>query len=76
MFDSVKTEKQAVEFFSTFGGVGCEVVNSSRAYARYLCHLDNPEKASYKIDQVRQFGGQIILLLLVRCLIFRKLLKR
>ena len=57
MFDSVKTQKQAVEFFSTFGGVGCEVVNSCRAYARYLCHLDNPEKAFYSIDQVRQFGG-------------------
>lgn len=57
MFDSVKTQEQARAFFEKFGGVGCEVVNSLRAYARYLCHLDNPEKAQYKIDDVVQFGG-------------------
>lgn len=57
MFDSVKTQEQAKAFFEKFGGVGCEVVNSLRAYARYLCHLDNPEKAQYKIDDVVQFGG-------------------
>lgn len=57
MFDSVKTLDQAKTFFDKFGGVGCEVVNSLRAYARYLCHLDNPEKAQYQIDHVVQFGG-------------------
>ena len=57
MFDSVKTSSQARELFESFGGVGCETVNSCRAYARYLCHLDNPEKAHYSIDGVRQFGG-------------------
>lgn len=57
LFDSVKTKEQAKEFFDTFGGVGCEVVNSCRAYARYLCHLDNPEKAQYSIDDVKCFGG-------------------
>ena len=59
MFDSVKTEKQAREFFDSFGGVGCEVVNSCRAYARYLCHLDcvEQEKFKYPINEVREFGG-------------------
>lgn len=57
MFDTVKTKEQAETFFKTFGGVGCEVVNSTRAYGRYLCHLDNPEKAQYKIDDVISFGG-------------------
>lgn len=57
MFDSVKTKEQATEFFSSFGGVGCEVVNSVRGYARYLCHLDNPEKAQYSVDDVQSFGG-------------------
>ena len=52
MFDTVKTKEQAETFFKTFGGVGCEVVNSTRAYGRYLCHLDNPDKAQYKIDDV------------------------
>ena len=59
MFDSVKTEKQARDFFESFGGVGCEVVNSCRAYARYLCHLDcvEEEKHKYKVDDVLEFGG-------------------
>lgn len=57
MFDSVKTPEQAREFFDSFGGVGCEVVKSLRSYARYLCHLDNPEKAQYSIDDVVPFGG-------------------
>lgn len=57
MFDSVKTENQAREIFNTIGGVGCEVVKSIRGYARYLCHLDNPEKAQYNPDGVRSLNG-------------------
>ena len=56
-YDSMKTKEQAQQFFESFNGVGCEVVNSSRAYARYLCHLDNPEKAKYNIDDVVTYGG-------------------
>lgn len=56
-YDSVKTISQAREDISEFGGVGCEYVKSNRAYARYLCHLDNPEKAQYSVDEVRTFGG-------------------
>lgn len=57
MFDSVKTQEQAQEFFKTFGGVGCEAVKDLRAYSRYLCHLDNPEKAQYSPEDVKAFGG-------------------
>ena len=57
MYDSVKTIKQAEENIKKFGGVGCEVVNSTRGYARYLCHLDNPEKAQYSIDDVKSLCG-------------------
>ena len=57
MFDSVKTVDQALEVFNIIGGVGCEVVKSIRGYSRYLCHLDNPEKAQYNIDDVRQLCG-------------------
>lgn len=52
MFDGKKSIEQVQEIFSTFHGVGCEVVNSIRGYARYLCHLDNPEKAQYLPDEV------------------------
>ena len=57
MFDTVKTLDQAKELFEQIGGVGCEKVNSLRGYARYLCHLDNPEKHQYQVEDVRAFGG-------------------
>lgn len=57
MFDSVKTPAQAEEVFQSIGGVGCEIVQSIRGYARYLCHLDNPEKHQYKPEEVTAYGG-------------------
>lgn len=57
MFDSVKTIEQAKEVFNLIGGVGCEKVNSMRGYARYLCHLDNPDKAQYNQSDVRSMCG-------------------
>lgn len=57
MFDGVKTKEQAQDIFLSIGGVGCEVVQSIRGYARYLCHLDNPEKAQYKQEDVRSLCG-------------------
>ena len=57
MFDGVKTLEQAQSIFTLIGGVGCEVVQSTRGYARYLCHLDNPEKAQYNADNVKSLCG-------------------
>lgn len=57
MFDGVKTVEQAQSIFTLIGGVGCEVVQSVRGYARYLCHLDNPEKVQYSQDDVRTMCG-------------------
>lgn len=57
MYDSVKTVEQAKELFALVNGVGCEKVGSVRGYARYLCHLDNPEKAQYDVSSVRCMGG-------------------
>lgn len=57
MFDSVKTSEQAKEIFDTIGGVGCEMVKSSRGYMRYLCHLDNPEKHQYNVSDVICLNG-------------------
>ena len=45
------------ERFAELGGVGCQPCNSSRGYARYLCHLDNPEKYQYPVEAVEAFGG-------------------
>ena len=58
MFEGKKDyEKQVKPIFAEIGGVGREMVNSARGYARYLCHLDNPEKAQYEPSEVRCMGG-------------------
>lgn len=57
MFDSVKTIEQATEVFNIIGGVGCEIVQSIRGYARYLCHLDNDDKTRYDISNVVSLSG-------------------
>lgn len=57
MFDGVKTKEQAQDLFAKIGGVGCEVVQSIRGYARYLCHMDNPDKAQYNQEDVRSLCG-------------------
>lgn len=57
MFENVKTVEQARCIFDLIGGVGCETVQAIRGYARYLCHLDNPEKAQYSPDDVIMYGG-------------------
>lgn len=56
MFDGVKTIEQAKSVIERFNGVGCEIVDSIRGYARYLCHLDNPEKHRYNEEDVKSFG--------------------
>lgn len=60
-FDGKKSLKQVVEIISQINGVGCEKVLSLRGYARYLCHLDNPEKTQYSVEDVCCFGGADIL---------------
>lgn len=60
MFDGKKSNEQVMEVFSSISGVGCEVVKSIRGYARYLCHLDNPEKAQYDTSDVRCIASDYI----------------
>lgn len=57
MFDSVKSTSQVEKIIASFNGVGCEVINSCRAYARYLCHLDEHDKHLYPTSDVISLGG-------------------
>jgi len=57
LYDAPKSEDQAQAVFTSISGVGCEVVQSIRGYARYLCHLDNPEKHQYPSETVRALCG-------------------
>lgn len=58
LYDAPKSVDQIQEIFDIIGGVGFEPVNSLRGYARYLCHLDNPEKYQYSIDEVVSIGTE------------------
>lgn len=58
MFESpVEFESKVKPIFDNIGGVGREEIISTRGYARYLCHLDNPDKAQYSVSEVREIGG-------------------
>lgn len=57
MMDGPKSRGRMEKAFSEIGGVGCQPCNSARGYARYLCHLDNPEKTQYNVEDVECFGG-------------------
>lgn len=56
-YEGPKTKEQAKDVFALIGGVGCETVQSLRGYARYLCHLDNPEKHQYSPEDVVCLSG-------------------
>ena len=53
-------ETQVKPIFEQLGAVGREMVLSARGYARYLCHLDNPEKAQYEPSDVRCIASDYI----------------
>lgn len=57
LYEGLKTQVQATEVFRTIGGVGAEMIASVRAYARYLIHADNPEKAQYDANEVAAYSG-------------------
>ena len=59
MFDSVKTLQQVQDALANASVFhhGLGVCVSKKAYARYLCHIDSPEKAQYSINDCVFFGG-------------------
>lgn len=57
LYDGMKTQAQATEAFRKIGGVGAEMIASVRAYARYLIHADNPDKAQYDAKEVSAYSG-------------------
>lgn len=57
MFDGVKTKEQVKDIIEQINGVGIEVINCCRSYARYLCHLDDYNKHRYNVGDVVSLGG-------------------
>lgn len=56
-FPGKKSYEAVQAMVSTFGGVGLVTLESKSGYARYLVHMDDPEKAQYAVTDVRCFGG-------------------
>ena len=57
LFEGKKSKNQVQEIVDLINGVGLEHINSIRGYARYLCHLDNPEKAQYDINDTYEISN-------------------
>lgn len=57
MYEGPKESHIPQAVFDSIGGVGCLPVNSVRGQARYFCHLDNPEKAQYRPEDIKAFAG-------------------
>ena len=59
LYDSLKSKRQAQELFKKIGAANGNVVaiESRKAYARYLCHLDESDKPHYAINDVQTFAG-------------------
>ncbi len=56
-FDTDKSYAQVKEISDKCNSPRPERVYSMRAMARYLCHLDNPEKHQYPTSEIQSFGG-------------------
>lgn len=57
LFESVKTQEQAQEIYDMIGAVRCQPVRSYKAQVRYLCHLDDLDKAQYDPNDVKCLSG-------------------
>lgn len=56
-FEGPKSQKQVEKIVEEIHGVGVEWLESPSGYARYLCHLDDYDKAQYRMEDVRAYGG-------------------
>lgn len=57
MYDGNKSESQMNELAEKFVCPRPKMVQNLRSMARYLCHLDNPEKAQYLVEDVKAGYG-------------------
>lgn len=57
MFDSVKSFNQVKEIADELNAPAPQKMDSKRGAARYLCHLDNPEKEPYDPEDIVALSG-------------------
>lgn len=59
MYDAPTTKERAQSIFESIGGVGLLTLQVLRSYARYLCHLDDPNKVQYNVSDVKELSGSV-----------------
>lgn len=57
MFGGVKTFEQVSELIEPLNCPIPNKVHNAKAMVRYMAHLDNPDKAQYKIEDIKAHGG-------------------
>ena len=57
MFGGVKSYEQVKEITDQINSPRPERCHNAKAMVRYMTHLDNPDKAQYKIEDIRAYGG-------------------
>lgn len=57
LWEGPTTASNAQRMVDMIAGVGCFPMATLRGAARYLCHMDNPDKHQYDPQHVRQLGG-------------------
>jgi len=56
-FKGLKSYDQVKEITDALNAPAPQECKDTRAYARYLIHADNPEKAQYQVGEVESLGG-------------------
>lgn len=56
-FESLKSLEQVKEQYQYLDGTIPIICQSVRGSVRYFCHLDNPEKAQYKVEDIKVLNG-------------------
>lgn len=59
LFDESREAAPVYWLYMAFGGYNLQGVSNPRMYARYMCHLDNPDRHQYSPDDVMCFNGCI-----------------
>lgn len=57
MFGGVKAYEQVRELTDALNCPSPQKCHNAKAMVRYMAHLDNPDKAQYKIEDIKAHGG-------------------
>lgn len=57
MFDSVKSYNQILEITESLNATIPQICHSAKGLARYMAHMDNPDKAQYEIKDIISLNG-------------------